>query len=90
MTAAAWRISRGSPGPEEIAALAVVLSAVLTGRAQSAIRQEIGGGTGPEAAAGSTGAVRGRSRERPRWGAAGGRSARSWVERPLPGWRDAA
>ncbi|WP_340560974.1 acyl-CoA carboxylase epsilon subunit [Streptomyces sp. GSL17-111] len=72
--AASWRITRGSPTAEEVAALAVVLSARLRER------DALHGGATPGHDGVHWGFV-----SRPDHPA-----ARSWVHRPLPGWRSAA
>ncbi|WP_431780688.1 acyl-CoA carboxylase epsilon subunit [Streptomyces chumphonensis] len=74
LDAASWRITRGSPTAEEVAALAVVLSARLRERDALA-----------DGAAAGQGGVRWGFVSRPEHPA-----ARSWVHRPLPGWRSAA
>ncbi|MCF6525445.1 acyl-CoA carboxylase epsilon subunit [Streptomyces sp. JJ36] len=75
--AASWRITRGRPTPEELAALAVVLTARLRRNGEAA--------AAPGAAAGlraPRGAPWGRREER--------RPARAWSARARPGWRSAA
>ncbi|MBD0424101.1 hypothetical protein AB0L35_38500 [Streptomyces sp. NPDC052309] len=74
-----WRITGGSPTPEEVAAVAAVLSAVLAARADETareVREQDGG----------------RRRDGARWlpSATRRRAATSWAAAHAPTWRDAA
>lgn len=71
-----WRITSGAPTPEELAAVSVALSTVLTARTVQAAQ----GTTGPG------------FRNKAPWGLSSARSrtATSWAADPLPGWRGAA
>lgn len=73
--AASWRITSGSPEPEEVAAVAVALSAALAARIAEALDEARG-----EAAA---------EREAARWAPAAARrkAATSWTAGTRPGWR---
>lgn len=70
-----WRITSGSPEPEEVAAVAVALSAAMAGRIAEAMDE-----VREEAAA---------EREAARWAPAAARrkSATSWTAGTRPGWR---
>lgn len=73
--AARWRITSGSPEPEEVAAIAVALSAAMAGRIAEAMDE-----AREEAAA---------EREAARWSPAAARrkAATSWTAGTRPGWR---
>ncbi|MFD3805956.1 hypothetical protein ACFWSF_21800 [Streptomyces sp. NPDC058611] len=70
-----WRITSGSPEPEEVAAVAVALSAAMAARIAEAMEE-----ARDEAAA---------EREAARWApaAARRRAATSWTAGTRPGWR---
>ncbi|MEV0641007.1 hypothetical protein AB0I77_40025 [Streptomyces sp. NPDC050619] len=78
LAAQAWRITSGSPGVEELAAVAAVLSAVMSARAAEARR------TAEEEAE--------RCRTAAPWmpSAARRRAATSWTASPPPSWKNAA
>ncbi|MEV8039018.1 acyl-CoA carboxylase epsilon subunit [Streptomyces sp. NPDC002742] len=75
MTAHSWRITSGSPTAEEVAAVAVALSTVLSARASQAPPE-----TGPDS----------RNSARWTLFSARRRTATSWAADPRPGWRGAA
>ncbi|WP_353945685.1 hypothetical protein ABII15_31615 [Streptomyces sp. HUAS MG91] len=74
--ATSWRIVSGAPTAEEVAAVAVALSTVLT--STRAVRATRGTGAG--------------SRGRAPWplSSTRRRTVTSWASGPLPGWRGAA
>lgn len=75
--APAWHITRGEPAPEEVAAVAVALAAVLAARAA---------GAGDRTRAEARGAAR-REAARRRDAAARRAAAASWAVGDRPGWR---
>ncbi|MFD5065814.1 hypothetical protein [Streptomyces sp. NPDC058394] len=75
LTAHSWRITSGAPTAEELAAVSVALSTVLTARTVQAA-QETGSGFRNKAPWTLFSARR--------------RTATSWAAGPLPGWRGAA
>lgn len=78
LAAQSWRITGGSPGVEELAAVAAVLSAVMAARAAEARR------TAEEEA------ERGRAAAPWMPAAARRRAATSWAASPSPSWNNAA
>ncbi|MET7989209.1 MULTISPECIES: hypothetical protein [unclassified Streptomyces] len=75
VTAHNWRITSGSPTAEEVAAIAVALSTVLSARASGAARE-----TGSDSRTGAYWTPFSARR----------RTATSWAADPRPGWRGAA
>ncbi|MER5872893.1 hypothetical protein [Streptomyces sp. NPDC002044] len=75
LAAPSWRITSGSPEPEEVAAVAVALSAALAARIAEALDE-----AEEEAAT---------EREAARWAPAAARrkAATSWTAGTRPGWR---
>ncbi|MEU8775872.1 hypothetical protein [Streptomyces sp. NPDC048606] len=76
LSAPAWRITSGSPDAHEVAALAVVLSAVLAARTAEAVRA----------------AEEEQARAAARWtpSSARRRAATSWAAGAQPTWRNSA
>ncbi|MFD3330273.1 hypothetical protein [Streptomyces sp. NPDC058701] len=72
--AARWRITSGSPEPEEVAAIAVALSAAMAARIAEATEEA---------------REEGAEREAARWAPAAARrkAATSWTAGTRPGWR---
>ncbi|WRZ95441.1 hypothetical protein OHB54_44345 [Streptomyces sp. NBC_01007] len=75
VTAYSWRITSGSPTAEEVAAVAVALSTVLSARASRAAQV-----TGSGSRKGARWTLFSTRR----------RTATSWAADPRPGWRGAA
>ncbi|MER5526877.1 hypothetical protein ABT075_20130 [Streptomyces sp. NPDC002677] len=73
--ATSWRITSGAPTAEELAAVAVALSTVLTARTVQAVRE-----TDPDLRNKAPWPLSSTRR----------RTATSWAAGPLPGWRGAA